>query len=89
MNLNQPSKKYRLNARDFLRGLAIAALTPVAVLAQQSIEAGELHIDPKVLGMSAIGGALAYLIKNLFTGKTEPKEGEQLELPLDQNTNTK
>lgn len=68
MNLDSKSKFLRLNGRDFLRGLLMAALTPALVLAQQSLDAGELVTDWKALGIASVAGALAYLTKNLFTG---------------------
>lgn len=66
-----PSKKFRLNLRDITRGLVMAALTPVVFLVQQSIDAGSLDMEPKKLGFAAVAGAVAYLIKNYFTGKKE------------------
>jgi hypothetical protein len=56
-----------LNTRDALRSLAIAILTPVMVIAQQSLEQGILVFNWKVLLTAGIGGGLAYLTKNLFT----------------------
>lgn len=60
-----------LNMRDLLRGLLMAVLTPVLVIVQQSIEGGELVFNWKAIGIAAVAGGVAYLIKNLFTPKTE------------------
>lgn len=57
--------------RDLLRGLLMAVLTPVLVIVQQSIEGGELVFNWKAIGIAAVAGGVAYLIKNLFTPKTE------------------
>jgi hypothetical protein len=56
-----------LNWRDFLRGLAMAVLTPVVLIIQQSLEAGNLVFNWKAIGMAAIAGGVAYLVKNLLT----------------------
>jgi len=63
-----------LNMRDLLRGLLMAVLTPVLVIVQQSIEGGELVFNWKAIGIAAVAGGVAYLIKNLFTPKTEVKQ---------------
>ena len=60
-----------LDFKDILKGFLMAILTPAIVLIQQSIEAGVFVIDWKVLGLSALGGGIGYLIKNFFT---QPKE---------------
>lgn len=60
-----------LGAKDILRGLLIAILTPVLVLIQQSIEAGNLVFEWKSLLIAGVGGGLAYLIKNFFTKPVE------------------
>ena len=56
-----------LGVKDFLKGLIMAILTPVFVIAQQSLEAGVLTFDLKVIGIAAAAGALAYITKNFFT----------------------
>ena len=56
-----------LGAKDILKGLLMSVLTPVVVLVQQSIEAGNLVFDWKSLLIAGVGGGLAYLIKNFFT----------------------
>ena len=60
-----------LGVKDILRGLLIAVLTPVLVLIQQSIEAGNLVFEWKSLLIAGVGGGLAYLIKNFFTKPVE------------------
>ena len=56
-----------LGLKDFLRGLVMAILTPIFVIAQQSFEAGVITFNLKVIGMAAAAGALAYITKNFFT----------------------
>lgn len=56
-----------LNWRDFLKGLAMAVLTPVFLIVQQSLDAGDLVFNWKSIGMAAIAGGVAYLFKNFIT----------------------
>lgn len=58
---------FSVGVKDFLRGLIIAVLVPVFVIIQQSISAGSLIFDWKAIGISALGGLLAYVTKNFFT----------------------
>lgn len=57
----------KLDLRDILKACIIATLTPALVLIQQSIDAGQFTFNWKHLGMAAIGGFVAYLIKNFLT----------------------
>lgn len=59
-------KQFTLQGRDWLKGLLMAVLTPVIVIIQQTIDAGQLVFDWKAIGMAALAGGLAYLAKNLF-----------------------
>jgi len=61
------SQKYSLNWRDVSKGLIVAALTPVLVIIQNSLDAGSLTFNWKNIGISAVAGMLAYLVKNFFT----------------------
>ena len=61
------SKQFSLNFKDIAKAALVAVLTPVLVLVQQSIDAGQLTFDWKHLSMAAIGGGCAYLIKNFLT----------------------
>ena len=61
------SKIFQLNWLDLVKGLVMAILTPIVVIVQQSIEAGTFTFDWKVIGLAAIGGGFAYLVKNFFT----------------------
>ena len=63
------SKFLSLGLKDFLRGLVMAILAPVFVIAQQSFEAGVFTLDFKVIKIAACAGALAYITKNFFTAK--------------------
>lgn len=60
------SKQFSLQLRDWVRGLVIAALTPVFVIIQQSLDAGELTFNFKAIGMAALAGGLAYIVKNFL-----------------------
>ena len=61
------STRYSLNVRDLLKGLILAVGTPAAVIIQQSIAAGNLVFDWKIIGMAAAGGFMTYIIKNYLT----------------------
>lgn len=61
------SNALSLNARDFLKGLVMAIMVPVLLIIQQSLEAGTLTFNWGQIGMAAIAGAVAYLLKNYFT----------------------
>lgn len=61
------SKFLSLGYRDFLRGLLMAVLTPVFTTAYDSFSRGEFTINWHLIVLSAIGGAGAYLSKNIFT----------------------
>lgn len=60
------SKKGEIDLRDIFRGLVIAAGTSALLVIQQSIDTGTLVFNWKAIGMAAISGGLAYLVKNLF-----------------------
>lgn len=61
------SKLFHLGLKDILKGILIAILTPVVVFVQMSIDKGSLHFDYKAMGMAAVGGLVAYLVKNFLT----------------------
>lgn len=67
------SKFLSLNWRDFLRGLLMAILTPVFTTAYDSFSRGEFTLNWNLILVSAIGGAGAYLSKNLFTSAEKQK----------------
>lgn len=60
-----------LNWRDFVKGLVIAVLTPIIVVIQQSLEAGQLTFNWKAIGVAALAAAAAYLLKNLVTNSDD------------------
>ena len=66
-----------LNWRDFLRGLVIAILTPVFTTAYDSFLRGEFALNWHLILVSAIGGAGAYLSKNIFTKPDIQKLSEE------------
>lgn len=63
------SKKYRIDLYDIGKGFLLAIVTPVLVAIQDTLDAGMLTLDWKKLLMIGIGGGLAYLIKNFFSGE--------------------
>ena len=73
------SKFLSLQTRDFVKGLLIAALSPVFTIIIQSVNAGNWVFEWKSLGATALSAGLAYLAKNFFEStKTvivvEPKD---------------
>lgn len=73
------SKRWTLNWQDILKGLKVAVILPVLTIIQQSIEAGNFKVDWKLVGLTAVGGFIAYLIKNFLSPaeiviKNAPKE---------------
>lgn len=67
MQVSSTSKQYSINWQDIIKGLLMAVLTPVIVIIQNSISLGAITFDWKNISMAAIGGGLAYLIKNFMT----------------------
>ena len=59
------SSRWKLNTRDLIQGLLMAIITPVIVVIQQSLDLGILTFDVKAIGMAAIAGALAYIVRKL------------------------
>lgn len=56
-----------LNTSDFIKGLLMAVLSTVITIVYQTVEAGSLVFDWKVIGTMALTSALAYIMKNLLT----------------------
>jgi len=61
------SKQFTLNARDIVKGLMMAVILPVLTIIQQSISEGKLTFDWKLIGLTAAGGFVAYIIKNFLS----------------------
>ena len=61
------SKKYSINWQDILKGLLIGTLTPVIVIIQASLESGSLAFNWHQIGMAAVAGFVAYIVKNFLT----------------------
>ena len=64
-----------LNWLDLGKGTLMAILTPVIVIIQQSIGAGVFTYDWKSIGLSALAGGVAYLVKNFFTPANTEVQG--------------
>ncbi|HMI03744.1 MAG TPA: hypothetical protein VK541_14770 [Pedobacter sp.] len=58
------SKKFELQWRDAIRGFIVAAITAALVVVQSSIESGSLVFNWNQIIMAAVGGGVAYLLKN-------------------------
>lgn len=72
------SKQFWLNARDFGKAIAVAALSTPVTVVLTSLQAGRFNIDWKALAIMAIGSAASYLLKNFLTPAqtvtTRPKQ---------------
>lgn len=66
MNKIIVSKQFNLKLRDWLKGLLMAVLTPAILIVQQSLEAGIWVFNWQTIGMAAVAGGMAYLVKNFF-----------------------
>lgn len=65
------SNQFAINWQDVAKGLLMAVLTPVFAIITQSVQAGNLTFDWKVIGGAALAGFFAYLTKNFFTPPAE------------------
>lgn len=61
------STQFTVNLSDLWKGLIMAVLLPVLTIIMNSINAGSLVFNWTAIGIAAIGGLIAYLIKNFFT----------------------
>lgn len=61
------STQYSVNMKDILKGLLIAVITPVITIIYTSLQAGTITFNWKIIGMTALAAALAYIIKNFLT----------------------
>ena len=60
---------FKLNLRDFLRGLLVAILTAIIAVIYEAIQTGS-GIDWKLVIIAGVTAALGYLSTNLFTNST-------------------
>jgi len=54
---------------DWSRGLVVAIIMAPLTIIYQSVNAGTLVFDWKAILVAALGGGIAYLLKNLSTGE--------------------
>ena len=69
------SPKFSLQAMDFLKGLAVAALSQPLLIILTTIAAGHFTINWTEQWHLAVSSGAAYLIKNFFSGATPPTSG--------------
>lgn len=67
MATTKTSSQFWLNARDFAKALAVAALSAPVTTILTSIQAGSFTIDWTAIWHMAAGSAAAYLLKNFLT----------------------
>ena len=69
------SPKFTLQALDFLKSLAVAALSQPILVILTSLAAGSFTINWTEQWHLAVSAGAAYLIKNFFSGVTPPTSG--------------
>jgi len=68
--MKKNSKLFGLNLADLSRGLLIAVLTPAFVIVQQSLDSGSIALNFKSIGISALAGGMAYILKNFLSNSS-------------------
>lgn len=63
------TKLGRIKLSDWSRGLIVAIIMTPLTIIYQSVNAGTLVFDWKAVLAAALGGGIAYLLKNLGTGE--------------------
>lgn len=76
-----------LNSTDYLKGLLIAVLSAVVTFLYTCIQAGDLVIDWKAIGMAALSAALAYITKNLLTNSKDELMKKEMLVNSPENPN--
>lgn len=61
------NKSLTIQWRDILNGLLLAVLTSVLTFLQASMQGGEFVFNWSAIGMAAVAGGLAYLIKQFVS----------------------
>lgn len=61
------SKRFTLNGRDIIKAIYMSAILPALTIIYKSIEEGSMTFNWKLIGLTALGGFIGYLIKNLFS----------------------
>ncbi len=60
------SKLFKLNLKDFGKGILMAIIGSVTAGALNALQTGQV-IDPKVMGTGAAVAGLSYIVKNVFS----------------------
>lgn len=71
------SRKYKLSKREVVKGLALAAISSALFFLQESFDAGMMVFEWKKIGMAAVGGMVAYLVKTFFEGEKHERVVEK------------
>lgn len=62
---------FKLNAKDFLKGLIVAVLGAVLQVVIDTVSSGTLSFDWAAIGKLALSAAGIYLTKNLLTNSKD------------------
>ncbi len=61
------SNSFSIGWKDGLRALLLAVISPVLLVIQQSMTAGNLQLNWKTLLATGLSAGIGYLLKNYFT----------------------
>jgi len=67
----KPSKRFRINLRDIVRAVLMAALVSAGQVIMASVQANQMQFDWIAIRNAAIVGATGYLVKNFFTDSSK------------------
>ncbi len=70
----KPSRKWRLNIWDFIKGLILSVAASSVGVVTESLQAGSLDINVDHVKLIAISTGVAYIGKKLSDGKTNSNE---------------
>jgi len=64
---------FRLNGKDFLRGLIVSVLTSFVTLLGLALQSGTIPtvVQLQHIGIVALAAGASYLVKNLFTNSSD------------------
>lgn len=66
------AKLFKLNFRDFIKGLIVAVITAVLTFIISELQAGNpINSVLKKIGITALITFFSYLLKNLFTNSND------------------
>jgi hypothetical protein len=68
------SEMFKLNVRDYIKGLAVSVISAILTVILNLLQNGSA-IDWKSVGVVALTTGIAYLLKNVFTDSNQKIAG--------------